>query len=101
MAKAGKDLDAYASARAEVERQRTRQLPASPGYEVTVSLVSAFVGEENGLSPTDDWLKGGLSMAEWLRHYVKPGLAHLQRFINLRIYSQYLYSVTLDGLLWR
>lgn len=97
----------YGAARAEVARVRTHQLPATPGYEVTVSLVGAFDATPPCLPPTDDWLwsvcgspSHGLSLGDWLRRSVEPGLADLRRFINLKLYSQYLYSVTLDGLAW-
>lgn len=58
------------------------------------------------LPSTDDWMWGpgsssNLSFGKWLRKYVKPGLDDLRRFLNLNLYSQYLYSVTLDALEWR
>uniref|UniRef100_A0A0R3W8K4 GPI transamidase component PIG-S n=1 Tax=Taenia asiatica TaxID=60517 RepID=A0A0R3W8K4_TAEAS len=97
----------YVAARAEVARVRTHQLPATPGYEVTVSLVGAFDATPPCLPSTDDWLwsvcgtpSHGLSLGDWLRRSIEPGLSDLRRFINLKLYSQYLYSVTLDGLAW-
>ncbi|KAL5108241.1 Transcriptional repressor protein YY1 [Taenia crassiceps] len=104
----GADVGAdYEAARAEVARVRTHQLPAKPGYEVTVSLVGAFDATPPCLPSTDDWLwsvcgtpSHGLSLGDWLRHSVEPGLTDLRRFVNLKLYSQYLYSVTLDGLAW-
>uniref|UniRef100_A0A5K3FAP9 GPI transamidase component PIG-S n=1 Tax=Mesocestoides corti TaxID=53468 RepID=A0A5K3FAP9_MESCO len=93
----------YNSALAELARIRTHQLPTGPGYEVTISLVSAF-DSGPGLPLTDDWLwtanSQGLSLGDWVRISVEPGLVDLKRFINLNVYSQYLYSVTLDGILW-
>ncbi|VDN98788.1 unnamed protein product [Rodentolepis nana] len=98
----------YASARAEVAKLRTHQLPAASGYEVTATLVSPYDAEPPSppsLPSTDDWMWGpgnasNLSFGEWLQRYVNPGLSDLKRFLNLNIYSQYLYSVTLDALEW-
>lgn len=99
----------YASARAEVAKLRTYQLPAAPGYEITVTLVSPYNVEPPSppcLPSTDDWMWGpgnvsNLSFGEWLQRYVNPGLGDLKRFLNLNLYSQYLYSVMLDALEWR
>ncbi|VDL57281.1 unnamed protein product [Hymenolepis diminuta] len=98
----------YASARAEVAKLRTYQLPAAPGYEITVTLVSPYNVEPSSppcLPSTDDWMWGpgnvsNLSFGEWLQRYVNPGLGDLKRFLNLNLYSQYLYSVMLDALEW-
>lgn len=102
----GRSINDYAVAQAEVARQRTHQLPASPGYEVTVSLVGAFDTTPPCLPSTDNWMwsgtvESGLSLGEWLRRSVEPRLVDLRRFVNLKLYSQYIYSVTLDALEWR
>ncbi|KAM7542428.1 hypothetical protein Aperf_G00000013507 [Anoplocephala perfoliata] len=98
----------YTAARAEVAKLRTHQLPTTSGYEVTVTLVSAFDVAPPGLPclpSTDDWMWGpgggsNLSFGEWLGKYVQPGLVDLKPFLNLNLYSQYLYSVTLNALEW-
>uniref|UniRef100_A0A0R3X2P2 Phosphatidylinositol-glycan biosynthesis class S protein n=1 Tax=Hydatigena taeniaeformis TaxID=6205 RepID=A0A0R3X2P2_HYDTA len=103
----GHAVTEYETAMAEVAHVRTHQLPATPGYEVTLSLVGAFDSTPPCLPSTDDWLwsvcdtpSNGLSFGDWLLRSVEPGLADLRQFINLKLYSQYLYSVTLDGLAW-